>query len=362
MLTRVSFYSLEKKDFMYKSMRKVLSNLQHNLKNRGKMKGRIFYIALVLAVFFFQGLFADDQNEIWHYWKSSKIIEHTDWKPSKTAVLIICPPEDLLPTNPVDQRWFIGKKVWEKIMNLNPKVDCFFLRTLACTRNEEKREPVVVKGNTIFVRDSGYRPEIRSDDILLKTIRAIEYLQPRYSHFVRTNLNTFINIHSLVRYNDVHHKSMYTTPIWESWYPIGYSIFFTGDVASHIVSEFYRLKALKEPHLKEVDDGVLCYLATGIVMGQKQNSHPFKCFPNLQLGVQYKMAEDTYPPPAIRRWGTALNLGTSFGDACKLIDESPRDSLLFRIKGGYSNKELIQLYNKMLRKYYPGVSLFLEMM
>jgi hypothetical protein len=320
------------------------------------MKSRIIYTTFMVVVFFFQSLIADDQNKIWHHWRTIKPVAQTGWKPSQTAILIICPPEEFLPRNPVLERWYLGKILWEKVMNLNPKVDCFFLRTLACTKNEEAREPVFIKENTIFVRDSEYRPEIGADDILLKTVRAIESLQPRYTHFVRTNLNTFINIHSLVTYNDFHHSSMYTTPTWESWYPIGYSIFFTADVGKHIVSEYNRLKALGEPRLKVVDDGALCYLATGIVMGQKQDNHPFKCCPNLERGAQYVMSTDTYPPSAIRRWGTALNLGMSFGDACKLIDESPRDSLLFRVKGGYSNKEQIMLYNKMLHKYYPGVA------
>ena len=158
-------------------------------------------------------------------WKRTKsIIKESERHNAKVAILIIAPPLE----NPTLEKWQLGEEMWRKCMNICPNVDCFFVRgTVEGSYNNE----VWQEDNTIFVHDyrlTQYPSGGIGDYILNKTIKAIEFLNGKYTHFFRTNLNIFINPFKLKEYIETHETStVYTGPIYEGFLPYGYGILFS---------------------------------------------------------------------------------------------------------------------------------------
>jgi hypothetical protein len=289
-------------------------------------------------------------------WRNCVVLQPTEKKTAKTAVLIIaCPTYG---KDPVTSRWNLGKKVWEQYMNSHPQVDCYFL---VPRYSIDSKEDVTLEENTIYVDVSHFsidwqdRPHV--DYILHKTIKAIEYLLPKkYTHYIRTNLNAFVNLKNINEYNEIHHESMYSTPIWqEAWYTIGYSIFFTSDVAQHMVNEYNRLYSVREDFITpyRADDGALTSLATGV---WPYGRNPFQCSPKLRLGTRQVMCEDSLLSKRFSKYGLLLTPLKSLSEGIKFCEEASPTVMLYRIKDDLNNLELAELYEYLLNKTYPNLN------
>jgi len=280
---------------------------------------------------------------------SCEILKPTNEKPSRTAVLIIAPPQ-LVGDGSV-LRWKLGKKVWEQYMNAVPDVDCYFIQ-YSNRRHQDSLEEVWLEGNTIYVADEWFDTH-GNDRILHKTMAAIEFLLSDYTHFVRTNLNSFINLHHVRSYTRTHHQSMYTGPLWQGeWYVLGYGILFTEDVAMHMVSEYRRLEGMDIVSHHRADDCVLTSLATGIYPFAP-SEHWFCCCPTLPVGVRQLMCPQSLSTTRLSEHG-ALLLPPITLDSAKQYCEAALDSvILYRIREGLTLHELADLYTFLLNRIYP---------
>jgi len=283
------------------------------------------------------------------HWTKGALLTPTEKKPTRTAILIIAPPQ--IGKSDVELRWQLGKKVWEQYMNSHPNVDCYFVQS-ACFK-EGSPETAWMEGNTIYVGDSWYEND-RNDRILNKTIKALELLLPDYTHFFRTNLNVFFNLKNLHNYAETHQQSMFTTPLWqESWYAIGYSVLFTQDVAAHMCSEYERLDEAGEELIScyHSDDGAITALATGIWPYNKP--HPFKCCPSLKYGVRQLMCGNSYNSPRLTRYGVLLTPISSLEKALFYCEQASPDVILYRTRDGLSVNQIAKFYEYLFHKIYP---------
>jgi len=286
-------------------------------------------------------------------WKKGEyvILNPTKRKPARTAVLIIAPPR--LGDAYVECRWKVGKKVWEQYMNAVPNVDCYFLQSTY--PREGCLEQVWIEGNTIYVGDWWYEKH-GEDRILHKTILAIEKLLPNYTHFIRTNLNTFINLKTVNEYMETHHQSMYTAFLWENqWYTIGFGILFTADVAAHIVDEYRRLEGLDIVNCYQADDALLTSLATGIYP-RNHFEHVFHCCSMLPLGVRQLIWIDSLFTMRSSQYGMRLLPPISLRKAIEYCKKASATTMLYRIREGFDLDELAELYEYLLHKIYPELS------
>ncbi len=283
----------------------------------------------------------------WHK-NQSLILEKQSPSPARTAILIIAPPQSNS-TCFLNCRWNLGKKVWEQYMNTHPNVDCYFLE--ATNPRVETSEQVWIKGNTIYVGDTAFR-DLHSDRILYKTIAAIEKLSPHYTHFIRTNINTFFDLNAVNDYAETHHQSMYTGPLWqEAWYLLGYGILFTADVASHIASEYRRLEGLEVVSNNRSDDGVIASLATGI--DPYTTPHPFRCCPSLPEGVKQFMCPKSFATKRLSSYGALLTPPIRLQEALVYSKKAKSTVMLYRTRLGFDLYELSRIYETLLRKCYP---------
>lgn len=284
-------------------------------------------------------------------WKDNIILEPTTRKPARTAILIIAPPQ--IGNNTTESRWRLGKQVWESYMNSQPNVDCYFVQ---CTYPKKNSlEQVWIEGNTIYVGDTWYE-NYQRDRILYKTIKALEFLEGKYSHFIRTNLNTFINLKAVNEYMETHHQSMYTAPLWQNeWYTIGYGIIFTADVARHIVDEYILLEQgnIEFIDCNHADDCALTALATGVWPFNKP--HPFVCFSKLPCGVRQLMCKESLDTTRLSQYGVLLFPIKSLEEAIGYIDRASKDVILYRMRDGLSLQELTIFYEYLLHKIYPEI-------
>ncbi|HVX00430.1 MAG TPA: hypothetical protein VHA52_08355, partial [Candidatus Babeliaceae bacterium] len=220
------------------------------------MNFRLLFILLLTPIF---TLSAIQRN-----WKPGayEILQPTERKPARTAVLIMIPPDgfDLDLKGYANCRWHLGKKVWEIYMNSHPNVDCYFLQNTKL--KEGTSEQVWIEGNTIYV---GHESYAHCGILLSRTIAALKILLPQYTHIFRTNVNAFVNLKLLNEYAETHHQSMFTAPLWQQpfWYILGYGVLFTADVGTHIVNEYNRLSN-NRVITNAPEDLVLTALATGI--------------------------------------------------------------------------------------------------
>ncbi len=280
------------------------------------------------------------------------ILQPTSSTPSRTAVLIIAPPK-MDGADYTHNRWKLGKKVWEQYMNTVANVDCYFIQSTH-RKDKNNSEEVWCEGNTIYIGDSWYE-NYENDRILHKTIAAIEFLLPNYTHFIRTNLNSFFNLEAVRDYTESHHQSMYTGPLWQGeWYVLGYGILFTEDVADHICSEYRRLEGSSIVSCYRADDAVLTSLATGIYP-ENPSEHVFSCCPSLPLGVRQLMSWDSLSTKRIGRYGMLLLPPISLTDAIQYIDRASNSVILYRIREGFTLPELAEVYERLLQKIYPNV-------
>lgn len=279
------------------------------------------------------------------------ILEATERRPARTAVLIIAPPN--FGNDFTGRRWKLGQKVWEKYMHAVPDVDCYFLQS--ASPRSGHTEQVWLEGNTIYVGDPWYAQH-GEDRILNKTIAAIEFLLPYYTHFVRTNINSFFNLKSVSEYCETHHQNMYTGPIWQGeWYVLGYGILFTADVAEHIANEYRRLEGLDIVSNNRSDDCVLTSLATG-VYPLNDAEHQFECSTYLPFGVRQLMSWESFSSKRLSEYGALLLPPISLEQAIKYCDKAPSTLMLYRIREGLDLSDLAQLYQYLLHKIYPELT------
>jgi hypothetical protein len=283
------------------------------------------------------------------HWKHSTVLKPTERQPARTAILIIAPPH--IGKSNVELRWQLGKRVWEQYMNTHPDIDCYFIQS-ACFKKDSS-EVAWIEGNTIYVGDSWFERE-RNDRILNKTVKALELLLPNYTHFFRTNINTFFNLKNLNEYAETHHQSMFTTPLWQGeWYAVGYSILFTQDVAAHMCDEYERLESAGEELIScyHSDDAAITALCTGVWPYGKP--HPFRCCPSLIPGLRQLMSEDSYNTPRFARYGVLMTSVNSLQEAISACDQASPDVILYRTRDGLSVEQFAKLYEHLLQKYYP---------
>ena len=84
--------------------------------------------------------------------------------------------------------------MWEQHMNVVPGVDCYFIQPTYTKPGA--LEQVWLEDNTLYIGDPWY-DQTEQDRILFKTIKALEHLLPYYTHFIRTNLNTFLDLNAV---------------------------------------------------------------------------------------------------------------------------------------------------------------------
>jgi len=291
---------------------------------------------------------------------SSELIKATPRAPSKTAVLIIAPYSDEV-TSCLHAKWQLGKKMWEQYMRSTPGVDCFFLKYCSANNFSEKESIWFEDANTIVV---GNRDGKEHEYILYKTIRAFEFLLPQYTHFVRTNLNTFINLKLLKEYNDTHSDSYYSGPFWQNkYYVTGYGIFCTKDVAAHIANEYRRIDKLenKNSYLRgRTDDGALCSLATGVIKkGRNSVKNEYCCCKTLTSGVRQLFSLDSFDSPRHSQYGVRLFPNRPpFQEAMQDLSSAVDHAILFRLKGSYSLEEYGHFYQFLLDNVYQELPRF----
>jgi hypothetical protein len=290
-----------------------------------------------------------------HDWSSSVLMQPQAPQPAKTAVLIIAPT--VFGHCFVKNRWRIGEKVWEQYMNSHPNVDCYFIVYTNQRKDRDSNDQVWLEGNTIYVGD-WYFDQYQSDRILHKTILAMEWLMSKnYTHFIRTNLNTFLDLDLTDKFMQTHHQSFFSTPMWqETWYAVGYSIWFTADVARHMVKEYHRLEAenreLISPH--HADDGIITALAAGII--PYLATHPFLPCPLLPVGVRQWMCENSFYKTRLNELAAWLAPPIDFRAAMQYCYQAPNTVLIYRTGGGLSLTELGQYYNYLLSRHYPHLN------
>jgi len=309
------------------------------------MKLRILFILLLTQIF----TLSANQRGGWTL-GAFELLQPTERKPARTAVLIMSPPVWLQPDrlNKRESRWQLGKKVWEQYMNVHPNVDCYFLQDAKLRQGAS--EQTWIEGNTIYVgnnSDEGH--EVK----LSKTILALEKLLPNYTHFFRTNINAFLNLIALNEYAETHHQSMYTGPLWhKEWYLYGYGILFSADVAAHIVSEYRRLEHdyLLSPDLPFAEDAILASLATGVFphyddIGQVKGDPEFICCPTLPRCVRQLMCESSFSATRLSMYGVELYPIPPFEQAIDYCRRSINSAILYRIRSGYDLDKLAKVYD-----------------
>lgn len=212
-----------------------------------------------------------------------------------------------------------------------------------------------IDGNTIYVGDI-FQEKYGNDRICYKTIAALKYLVPHYTHFIRTNLNSVFNLANLNAYAETHHNGMFTTPFWQGeWYAVGYSMLFTQDVAQHMVSEYDRIEKSEPSFIwhDKSDDCVLTSLATGIFpLGWP---HPYHPCPSLVPGEHQLMCKDGFSAPRINQYAVFLLPPISLSTAKQYCEMAGSTPILYRNREGFSLDELAQLYEYLLNKCYPNL-------
>ena len=246
-------------------------------------------------------------------------------------------------------------------MNALPNVDCYFLQDAKL--REGASEQTWIEGNTIFVGcDSDEDPGIQ----LSKTIEALEQLLPNYTHFFRTNINTFVNLKALNEYAETHHQSMFTGPLWhKAWYLYGFGVLFSADVATHIVNEYRRLEGScvfsSDPPLAE--DALLGALATGVFpfyghVGHVSGAPEFTCCPTLPLGVRQLMCGLSFTAPRLSTYGVQLYPAPSFEQMINYCSRGLKRAIMYRIRSGYDLDKLAEVYGYVLDNIYPELPKF----
>jgi len=280
-------------------------------------------------------------------WHSSELINPTEKQPARTAILIIVPRN--YDENFVGQRWRLGKIVWEQYRDSHPNIDCYFIK---CTfPRKGTNEQVWQEGNTISVGDE-WSANTGRDKILHKSIKTMEFLSSKYTHFIRTNVNSFFNLNAVHNYVETHHQSMYTTPLWQSeWYSVGYAILFTADVARHMVNEYNRLNQNQEELISQYhsDDAVLTALATGI---WPYGRNPFKCCPSLKPGIRQLMCNESLNGKRLTRYGALLSPISSLEETLKYCKLASNEVMIYRTRDGLSLRDLCIYYKFLLEKIY----------
>jgi hypothetical protein len=297
---------------------------------------------------------SDPKFECLYDWKENVLIPQTPKKSAKTAVLIIHPPVwggyDF-----VHNRWRVGRKVWEQYMNSHPNVDCYFVSSRDPRVDLPKDQQVWIEGNDLFVGDEHYK-KYKADRLTYKTIRAMEYLAPQYTHFVRTNLNVFMNLDALDRYNSTHHIDFFTAFLWQNaWYPIGYGVAYTTKVATHMVKEYDRLASIHCDHVSHnrSDDGVLASLATGIDPYTKP--HLFRRAFVLPYAKRQLMSYPSLATNSICPHATLIPDNMSLNNGLNLCERSTSETILWRKRAGFNLDELAVYYDYLLKKVYPNL-------
>lgn len=290
-------------------------------------------------------------------WNSWQIIQPSKKSETKTAVLIIAPLDlESRGNDYVHERWRLGKRTWLKYMNSNESVDCYFLE---CTKKASPNgSSAWIEGNTIYVNHP-YVEKVGSDMILYKSVAAINLLLSEgYSHFVRTNVNTFMDLDNLKNYSQNHNNSFFTAFVWENaWYSIGYGVYFTSDVAKHIVDEYSRLEKthwdIVSPH--RADDAVLTSLATGVYPYQK--NHPFKRYGKLPIASRQIMTKRSLSQSKMANTTYATHIyenEVTYTKAWRLIEQAPPSTILYRIRDKLTLSQLETIYEYLIKKHYKN--------
>jgi len=272
----------------------------------------------------------------------------------KIAVLIIHAPllNESHNEHVIIKRWRLGIECWKKYMRLHSSVDCYFVKPASLCANNG--DAIWIEDDTLYVYDPHFE-KTEQDRILYKSIKALDFLSDKYTHFVRTNLNTFWNLYQLYDYVSNHTGSYYTGPDWESGsYPIGYGIIMTQDVARHIVDEYHRLQKTSYVSHERADDGVLMSLAYGIDPWLTQD--PFKKFPKFPTAQKLLMSKDSGLSKEINYDYASLLQNVrplNYKNVLKLALKAPKTCILYRSRGDGLNLEEIQmLYDELLKKTY----------
>ncbi len=316
------------------------------------MKLRLLFVLFLTQVFVLSAAQRD--------WNPGEfeLLQLTERKPARTAVLIMTPPDSSIHTDGRFSRWQLGKKVWELYMNVHPHVDCYFLQNTDLRKGAS--EQTWIEGNTIYVGDDSYEGRI----LLSKTTAALEKLLPNYTHFFRTNANAFVNLNTLNEYAETHHQSMFTGPLWQgSWYLFGYGVLFSADVAAHIVNEYRRLEGnyIVSHHVPE--DLALNSLATGVFayydhIGHVEGDPEFACCPTLPLGVRQLMCESSFSTLRFSQYGLQLFPAPSFEQTIDYCSQALNSVMLYRIRNGFDLDKLAEVYEYLLNNIYPELPKF----
>lgn len=247
-------------------------------------------------------------------------------------------------------------------MNSHPDVDCYFI---VCADPKEGKEGVWLEGNTIYVGDRIFQ-QTKRDRLLYKTIKAMEHFQGHYTHYIRTNVNTFFDLQAVANFSQTHSRSFYSTPLWEkTWFTIGYGIVCTADVASHMVKEYHRLDRLGEDCIssEHADDAVLTSLATGInpfLPNRRENENPFICCPSLKPGCRQLLCKKSLKTKRFSKYGLLLSPLNSLQEGIDAFDQAGDEVMLVRTRDGLNLEELTKLYQHMFSKTYPSLHLDLK--
>ncbi len=182
-----------------------------------------------------------------------------------------------------------------------------------------------------------------------------------------------MNLHILNEYTETHHQSMFTGPLWQEWYLIGYGVLFSADMAVHIVNEYKRLEGSYMVSCHVPEDAVLTSLATGIFpyydylrdnnlhVGFTKENLRFTSHPALLFGVPQVMCTSSFmitTATRLSQYGLLLFPPPSFEQTIDYCRGALHSVLLYRIRSGFDLDQLAEVYKYLMNNIYPELSIF----
>lgn len=234
-------------------------------------------------------------------------------------------PNIELKTLQIYRRWIIGYNYWKKLVNKNDNIDIFFIRT-SCILNQS------YKINDDIIT---FKYNEKCGHIIYKTLKSLEIFQNKYDYIIRTNVNTFIDLHNLNKFiQTLNTTNIFTSLFWEGGsYPYGYFILISNDVANHIIShgliEEWKYKDLADDYeltqiiLKKYDYYILDNCDKPYTQNKKVNKY----------GIRFNADE----------------IGESSDVIIDAINNAPDSVFLYRIKN-ISDNEYIKVYDYVMKK------------
>lgn len=251
------------------------------------------------------------------------------WSSNQTNNCVIYPTEDGCDKSQISmlQRWALGYIYWQKIISQSKykNIDFYFIRS---DYQLNKDNEIINNHMTVYYDES-------FGHIIYKTFKSLEILQNKYDFFIRTNVNTVIDLDNLNKFiENINDTNIFTSPFWEGGsYPYGYFILISNDIANHIISH-------------------------GLIEKWKYNDLPddYELTQVILKKFNYYILDDCDKPHTqsdkVNKYGIRFNaddMGESSDVIIDAINNAPDSIFLYRIKN-ISDNEYIKVYDYVMKK------------